>query len=103
MVEGWLETNNNRKVFKFRLVLIEDLQVRERERNYSFDHAHLIPTHVKREVWKRDKGRCVQCGSTNNLHFEHIIPYSKGGSSQVAENIQLLCACHNLEKRDKIQ
>jgi len=45
----------------------------------------------------------VKCGSTNNLHFDHIIPYSKGGPSLVAENIQLLCARHNLEKRDKIE
>ncbi|MCK5258904.1 MAG: HNH endonuclease, partial [Thermoplasmatales archaeon] len=36
-------------------------------------------------------------------HFDHIIPYSKGGSSLVADNIQLLCTKHNLEKRDKIQ
>jgi 5-methylcytosine-specific restriction endonuclease McrA len=55
------------------------------------------------EIWKRDKGRCVICGSHDNLHFDHIIPYSKGGSSLVAENIQLLCARHNLAKKDKIE
>jgi 5-methylcytosine-specific restriction endonuclease McrA len=37
------------------------------------------------------------------LHFDHIIPYSLGGSSKDAENIQLLCAKHNLEKHDAIQ
>jgi hypothetical protein len=42
-------------------------------------------------------------GSKDNLHFDHIIPYSKGGSSLLAENIQLLCARHNLGKKDKIE
>ena len=47
-------------------------------------------------------GRCVQCGSTDNLHFDHILPFSKGGTSLKAENIQLLCARYNLKKSDKI-
>jgi 5-methylcytosine-specific restriction endonuclease McrA len=63
----------------------------------------MIPPSVKLEVWKRDKGKCVKCGSTDNLHFDHIIPFSKGGSSLVAENIQILCARHNISKRDKIE
>jgi 5-methylcytosine-specific restriction endonuclease McrA len=53
-------------------------------------------------VWRRDRGRCTKCGATDNLHFDHIIPYSKGGSSLTPENIQLLCARHNLEKRDQL-
>jgi len=62
----------------------------------------MIPTSVKLEVWKRDKGKFIQCGSENNLHFDHVLPFSKGGTSLKAENIQLLCARHNLEKRDRI-
>ena len=58
---------------------------------------------VKLEVWKRDAGKCVICGATNELHFDHVIPYSKGGTSLKADNVQLLCARHNLEKRDKIE
>jgi len=30
------------------------------------------------------------------------IPFSRGGSSIVAENVRLLCARHNLSKSDKI-
>ncbi len=66
------------------------------------DHNRMIPTSVKLEVWKRDKGQCVTCGSKDNLHFDHILPYSKGGTSLKVANIQLLCARHNLEKHDKI-
>jgi 5-methylcytosine-specific restriction endonuclease McrA len=62
----------------------------------------LIPTPVKVEVWRRDRGQCVECSSTKNLHFDHDIPFSKGGSSLTAANVRLLCAKHNLEKSDKI-
>jgi hypothetical protein len=36
------------------------------------------------------------------LHYDHDIPFSKGGSSLTADNVRLLCAKHNLEKSDKI-
>ena len=65
-------------------------------------HNRLIPTPVKVEVWRRDGGKCVQCGSMKNLHFDHDIPFSKGGSSLTAANVRLICAKHNLEKSDKI-
>jgi 5-methylcytosine-specific restriction endonuclease McrA len=65
-------------------------------------HNWLIPTPVKVEVWRRDRGECVQCGSTKNLHFDHDIPFSKGGSSLTAANVRLLCAKCNLQKSDKI-
>lgn len=60
-----------------------------------------IPEEVKFEVWRRDQGRCVKCGSQENLEFDHIIPFSKGGSS-TARNIQLLCQNCNRHKSDKI-
>jgi 5-methylcytosine-specific restriction endonuclease McrA len=45
----------------------------------------------------------VKCGSDDNLHFDHIIPWSRGGTSLTAQNVQLLCARHNLEKHDRIE
>jgi 5-methylcytosine-specific restriction endonuclease McrA len=42
-------------------------------------------------------------GATDELHFDHVVPLSKGGTSMVEGNIQLLCARHNLEKSAKIQ
>lgn len=60
-----------------------------------------IPQHVQDTVWRRDGGRCVKCGSQENLEFDHIIPLSKGGSNTV-RNIQLLCQKCNREKSNKI-
>lgn len=104
LVDAWQEPSNGRKVFKFRLKLTDDnFAIRKHQPKTRLPHDRLIPSSVKLEVWKRDQGRCVKCGSDKNLHFDHIIPYSRGGSSLVADNIQLLCAKHNLSKRDKIQ
>ena len=100
LVDAWQETSNGRKVYKFKLELAT---TPTRTQPAEPEHNRMIPTSVKIEVWKRDRGRCVKCGRTDNLHFDHIIPYSKGGSSLVAENIQILCARHNLEKLAKIQ
>jgi len=55
---------------------------------------------VQREVWRRDGGRCVECGSQENLEFDHIIPLSKGGGN-TARNIQLLCQTCNRRKSSK--
>ena len=49
------------------------------------------------EVWRRERGQCVQCGSMKNLHFDPGIPFSKGGSSLTAANVRMLCARCNLQ------
>lgn len=103
LVDAWLELGNGRKVFKFKLLLTEEDGEKESRSYRELDHNRLIPTHVKLKVWKRDNGQCVQCGSRENLHFDHILPFSKGGTSLSAKNIQLLCMKHNLLKKDKIQ
>jgi hypothetical protein len=56
-----------------------------------------IPQDVKIAVAARDGGQCRQCGSTKNLHFDHVIAWSKGGANTVA-NIQLLCGPCNQRK-----
>jgi hypothetical protein len=102
LLDAWPETSGRRKVFKFKLELVELSAEASAVQGKELPHSRLIPTAVKLEVWKRDGGKCVQCGSRNNLHFDHDLPYSKGGSSLLARNIQLLCARHNLQKHDKI-
>lgn len=103
LVDAWQEFGAGRYVIRFKLVLAADTEAGVSEPGKPLPHERMIPSEVKREVWKRDGGKCVKCGSSENLHFDHIIPFSKGGSSLVSANIQLLCARHNLEKRDKIE
>jgi hypothetical protein len=103
LVDAWQEPGGSRSVFKFRLEIHEGPEPAERKGHRELPHDRVIPTDVKLEVWKRDKGRCVKCGNKRNLHFDHILPYSKGGTSLKAVNIQLLCAKHNLAKHDRIE
>ncbi len=63
--------------------------------------SRVVSKAVQREVWRRDQGRCVDCGSTERLEYDHIIPFSKGGSNTV-RNIQLLCEKCNRSKYNKI-
>ena len=56
-----------------------------------------IADDVKLFVWQRDGGRCVRCGSNENLEFDHIIPLIMGGAN-TARNHQLLCEpCNRLK------
>lgn len=56
-----------------------------------------IPEDVRREVFRRDGGRCAVCGTDELLQFDHVIPVALGGAS-TPENLQLLCAPCNREK-----
>jgi len=103
LVDVWQETSGRRQVFKFKLEILSQLQAFSAPAIRGVDHDRVIPSAVKIEVWKRDKGSCIKCGSKENLHFDHIIPYSQGGSSKDARNIQILCLRHNLGKHDKIE
>lgn len=101
LVDSWRESDDIRRVFKFRLELVDE-ELRALT-DQELSHSRLIPASVKAEVFKRDRGQCVICGKTDNLHFDHNLPFSKGGTSLLAENVQLLCARHNLEKSNKIE
>ncbi|MGH7965930.1 MAG: HNH endonuclease [Candidatus Binatia bacterium] len=99
LVDGKFEFDGKRHVFKF---FLRPLHQRSETEFVEIPHLRLIPTFIKVEVWGRDRGRCVLCGATDNLHFDHDIAFSRGGSSMAAANIRLLCARHNLQKSDKI-
>jgi 5-methylcytosine-specific restriction endonuclease McrA len=47
-----------------------------------------MPAQVRRETWRRDNGRCVDCGSRERLEYGRIIALPKGGSNN-ARNIEL--------------
>jgi len=82
---------------------VEDTSVTERLK-VPFRHKTKrdISDRLKVRVLIRDGNRCRLGGETvtgDNIHFDHIIPWAKGGET-VVENIQVLCAKHNLAKGD---
>jgi hypothetical protein len=68
-------------VFRFTLKLALDHTINTAAGEVSLQHTRVIPSSVKKEVWARDKGRCVICGDNKNLHFDHDLPYSLVGTS----------------------
>jgi hypothetical protein len=97
LLDSWQESGGKRQVFKFKLVAVggkdddQPIVLPPRPRRS-------IPRAIKIAVWRRDGGKCVACGTVDRLHFDHIVPISKGGTSNTADNLQLLCARHNLAK-----
>ncbi len=104
LVDYWTETSAGRRVFKFELRIASAIDgPRQSVVAIDKEDDRIIPSQVMLEVWKRDQGKCRKCGANTGLHFDHIIPYSKGGSSKDPANIQILCARHNLGKHDRIE
>jgi 5-methylcytosine-specific restriction endonuclease McrA len=64
------------------------------------DRSRHIPAAVRREVWRRDEGRCAfvgrggRCTETTFLEYHHVRPYAAGGEPTTA-NIELRCRTHN--------
>lgn len=64
-----------------------------------------IPQNVKIAVAIRDGNKCRQCGKSGDdvqLQYDHIYPWSLGGSSHDPSNIQLLCQECNLRKSNRV-
>jgi hypothetical protein len=102
LVDAWQERDEFRKVFRFRLVAVEGDEDFNAPPLQNPTRRRVIPTAIKLAVWKRDAGKCVVCGATDELHFDHDLPWSKGGTSVTEANVQLMCARHNLQKQDHI-
>ena len=103
LIDYKIVNGGNRKAFRFIFRLSDKQLVETNTIIESLPHNRLIPSEIKKEVWKRDGGKCVQCGATKNLHFDHDLPFSKGGTSISSKNVRLLCMKHNLEKSAKIE
>jgi len=77
-----------------------------RDKNKNNPSRH-IPQTIRDEVFARDKGLCTyvgrdgkRCGSTWNLHIDHIQPYARGGEHLI-DNLRLRCAVHNQLEAEK--
>lgn len=102
LVDYKIANDGKRNVFRF-ILHLSDRKENITNIDKELLHTRLIPSEVKKEVWQRDKGMCVMCKSRENLHFDHDLPFSKGGTSLTPKNVRLLCMKHNLEKSAKIE
>lgn len=64
----------------------------------GFSQSRYISETIKKIVYSRDGGVCQCCGGSESLEYDHIVPFSCGGSSSDASNIQLLCLKCNRSK-----
>jgi hypothetical protein len=63
--------------------------------------SRYIPAAERREVYRRDAGRCTyvdardeRCCETHYLELHHLRAFAKGGA-HIASNLTLRCAAHN--------
>lgn len=50
---------------------------------------------LRASVFARDGGRCVECGSTDDLHCDHNVELSNGGTNHPDNLITLCRTCHS--------
>lgn len=56
---------------------------------------------LRQEVFNRDGYRCTYCGTqVEDPHCDHVIPYSRGGSTTI-DNLTTACRSCNLSKKDR--
>ncbi len=64
-----------------------------------------IPRSIQFKVLKRDNQICSECGKGvkyEEIEFDHIIPWSKGGPSNV-HNVRLLCGLCNKKRGNRFE
>jgi len=103
LIDYAIVNDGKRNVYRFILRLSDEQISRLGRIERNPEHTRIIPSEIKKEVWKRDGGKCVICGDVKNLHFDHDLPFSKGGTSLTVGNVRLLCMKCNLAKSDKIE
>jgi hypothetical protein len=60
-------------------------------------HPHDVPDSLRKEVFERDGGKCLRCGSTEHLSVDHITPLANGGTND-KDNLQTLCKkCNSIK------
>ncbi|NCS99753.1 HNH endonuclease [Candidatus Parcubacteria bacterium] len=93
-MKSFVEYMNNKGVVNVAYTEISEKQVKQgRDPNLR----------LRFQVLKRDNFSCVKCGNSPAknqeviLHIDHILPWSKGGETEI-QNLQTLCDRCNLGK-----
>ena len=72
-------------------------------------HSRYIPKAVRKEVRQRDGYQCayvspdgIRCKERADIQMDHFhVPFSRGGEA-TADNLRLLCPCHNRFEAEKL-
>jgi len=91
----YINSNNNQNQ-----EVVEEEIIQEIEKEFKHKTKRTPNERLKVQVLIRDGNKCRLCGTIvtgENLHFDHITPWSKGGET-ILENLQVLCSKHNLAK-----
>ena len=87
----------------YRIVLSTQTEKYKRLTEISYERSRMTNS-LRYDILKRDGYRCKICGSKScddvKLHIDHIIPVSKGGTTD-RENLQTLCDRCNSGKSNK--
>ena len=59
-----------------------------------------VPDEQRYRILERDEHKCRNCGSTERLQIDHVIPRSKGGDG-TDDNLQVLCLRCNTGKNNR--
>ena len=79
--------------------LTKFLEYLDSKRLEKRDVSYLIK--LRKEIFQRDNFTCKYCGQIGGiLECDHIVPYSKGGSNDIA-NLTTSCRKCNRQKKDK--
>lgn len=60
-----------------------------------------VSEEVRQRIFDRDKRRCVECRSKEDLSLDHIVPRSKGGTHD-EDNLRTLCRRCNSSKNNRL-
>lgn len=83
-----------KKIFNRKDISISN-KYREEDSAAFFENTGFGDNTIFKEMLiKRGYSCCKECGAVSNLHVDHIIPISRGGTDEI-DNLQLLChECH---------
>ncbi len=88
------QTNEEIEITRYRDIQGKEIEVKHKTKREP-------SSRLKLQVLFRDGNRCRLCKieliGSKNMHFDHIKPWSKGGETEL-DNLQILCAEHNLVK-----
>ncbi len=85
---------------RFRILLLDLTKEYQTFGLVQLDERRIFSEEQKIEIYHRDQGICKACAkpvSEYNWHADHIIPWVKGGRTDV-ENGQVLCVKCNIKK-----